>query len=624
MKLTSEFLAPYYAKGDCFPDLLARCTYLTKYCRDNETWTDTIRRVVEGNINKTYQSDNAEAEALFDLFWNMRALPPGRGLWTGGVAGIPAAAVYNCHYTTIRSLEDWCFTADQLMLGGGVGVGLGELGKLPSVVAGVTTFRLACAATHPNVDEVHPDVARGSLIVEDSRTGWIDALRAVLVYAFNGLSLTLDIGHIRARGTPISTFGGVACGPGPLATMLRSVWKIVRGAQGRKLTSVEALDITNYIGLCVKSGNVRRSALIVLGEAHDQEFRDAKKDYVAVLSHRHTSNNSIVLRTAEDVETLDTERLVHDAATYGEPGVLNLHLIQKTDPDARGINPCGEIPLHDHEACNLAEMFPARSQSVSADLRLLTRYAIRQRLVPVTDPEADATRTKNMRIGVGLGGVCDSAIETDDLVEWRWVVRREANIYADQLGIARPVATTTVKPSGTISLLNGSSPGMHAPYAPYYIRRVRIAKNDKMAPAMISAGVPCEDCVYDQTKQTWVFSFPCAKPNAVNYVVAEDVYDQIKRQAWLQENWADNAVSATISFREDEKEHLAELLKDFLPRLKSTSCLPKAHGYAQAPYEEITREDYESLIKRIDMSAKLTHGGDMQVEECEGGACPVR
>jgi ribonucleoside-triphosphate reductase len=510
------------------------------------------------------------------------------------------------------------------MLGGGVGVGLGELDKLPSVVAGATTFRLACASAHPNVDEVHPDVANGALIVEDSRTGWIDALRTVLVYAFNGFSLTLDIGRIRARGTPISTFGGVACGPGPLAKMLRSVWTIIRGAQGRKLTSVEALDITNYIGLCVKSGNVRRSALIVLGEAHDQEFRDAKKDYVAVLSHRHTSNNSIVLRTEEDVETLDTHQLVADAATYGEPGVLNLHLIQKTDPDARGINPCGEIPLHDHEACNLAEMFPARSHSVSADLRLLTRYAIRQRLVPVTDPEADATRTKNMRIGVGLGGVCDSAIDTDDLVEWGWVVRREANSYADALGIARPIAITTVKPSGTISLLNGSSPGMHAPYAPYYIRRVRIAKNDKMAPAMISAGVPCEDCVYDQTKQTWVFSFPCAKSAAMNYVVSEDVYDQIERQVWLQEYWADNAVSATISFREDEKEELARLLREFLPRLKSTSCLPKAHGYAQAPYEEISQEEYTALVSRIDMKAKLVQGGEVELEECSTGACPVR
>lgn len=634
-RFKTDFLAPYYRKGDPFQSLLARSTYLTKYCRDRETWTDTIRRVVEANMSLAYEVDEREAELLFHLFWTGQALPPGRGLWTGGVEGIPADARYNCWYTTLYGIDDWCWTANQLMLGGGVGVGLSDIRSLP-VVQREPAARLAvwCSDIHPDAADVHPDpksYLNGQTpiyTVPDSREGWVEALRRVLQAAFEAKDLIVDVSQVRARGMPIRTFGGIACGPGPLTNLLRSAWNIVRGAVGRHLNSVECLDITNFIGLCIKAGNVRRSALIVLGDADDQPFRDAKKDWDKVTSHRHTSNNSIVFRSWGQIENFDWAALVEDNAIFGEPGILNLPLGWKTDPGAKGVNPCGEQLLHDREACNLAEVFPAKFEDTTDPdtvFRLITRYCLRQRLTPLTDPRSHEVGLNNMRVGVGLGGLCDFKWTKNQLSRWYGACRDEATAYAKQLGVNAPITVTTVKPSGTISLLNASSPGIHAPYAPYYIRRTRIAKNDPMAMAMIEAGVPFEEDRYDRSGHTWVFSFPMHSPNSEVTVQNQTIRSQFERQRDVQDAWADNAVSATLSFAEEEKGELATCLKEFVPFLKSTSCLPKAHGYEQAPYEEIDQAKFESMYGQINHGHPLVRGGELLEEmECASGACPIR
>ena len=634
-RFSGDFLSPYYKKGDPFQSLLARSTYLTKYCRDNETWTDTIRRVVEANLSMAAAINEQEAKSLYHLFWTGQALPPGRGLWTGGVEGIPADARYNCWYTTLYGIDDWCWTANQLMLGGGVGVGLSEVDTLPVVQREpAARFAVRCSEIHPNVGEVSPDskeFLNGQtpiFTVPDSREGWVEALRKVLSSAFYAKDLIVDVSEVRARGLPIKTFGGIACGPGPLTKLLRNAWLIVRGASGRRLNSVEALDITNYIGLCIKAGNVRRSALITIGDAYDQAFRDAKKDMDKVISHRHTSNNSIAFRSWEQLQDFDWDSLVTDMAENGsgEPGILNLPLVWKTDPGAKGVNPCGEVPLHDREACNLAEVFPAKFEdSTDSELvfKLITRYCLRQRLAPLLDEKADSVQKQNMRVGVGLGGLCDFNWTDNQLNRWYTLCREEASSYSKELGVSDPIAVTTVKPSGTISLLNGSSPGIHAPYAPYYIRRTRIAKNDPMALAMMEAGVPFEDDIYDNSGHTWAFAFPM-KSDSKTTVQNETIRDQFDRQKAVQGSWADNAVSATLSFGENEREDLADCLKEYVPFLKSTSALPKVHGYAQPPYQAIEKDEYESLYAQIQHSHPLVRGGDMEAEECSSGSCPLR
>ncbi len=618
-------------QGDNFPNLLARSTYLGKYCRNGETWSDTVLRVVESNCALDPSVTDAEKAQLYHAIWSGWALPPGRGLWTGGVPGMPVEARYNCWGGVLRSVDDWCWLADMLMCGGGVGLSLLECEKLGRV-SNHTKPRLSvlCSRSHPNVGEIMPDEHVGVVprnVVPDTRQGWVEALRQVLVYAWAGMDLCLNLSSIRPRGMPIKTFGGIACGPGPLAQLCREVWSIVRGGAGRNLTSVECLDITNHIGVCIKSGNVRRSALIVLGRADDREFRDAKKSWEAVRSHRHSSNNSIVFDRESQFDTFDWRGLVEDNATFGEPGILNLWRIRETDPDVVAINPCGEIPLHNREACNLAEIFPALipEYRIFDVLRLITRYSLRQRLEPIKDLLAEKSRINNMRIGVGLGGVCDFTVDGTTLGIWHAYVRGVATLYAQKLGVVAPIATTTVKPSGTISLLNGSSPGIHAPFALHYIRRTRISKQEPMAQALIDAGVPYENCVYDSTGNTLVFSFPMeARNKSTETVQTESVKTQVERQVLLQSEWADNAVSTTISFREDEKDELATLLKKHAKDMKSISCLPKAHGYEQPPYEEISELQFKEMSARINHDHPLTAGGDLDTMECEGGVCPVR
>lgn len=633
VRLREEFLAPYRRKVDPFGSLLARSTYLTKYCRDGESWTDTICRVVEGNAHLAPGVSEAEMELLFHLFWTGQALPPGRGLWTGGVEGIPADARFNCWYTTLYDIDDWCWTANQLMLGGGVGVGLSGIGSLPEVEGRGSRFAVWCKDDHPNFKEVSPE-GPGFLngqtpkyVCEDSREGWVTSLRKVLTSAFRGEDLVVDLSGVRPRGTPIRTFGGTACGPGPLAHMLRASWEIVRGAAGRKLTSVEALDITNHIGLCIKAGNVRRSALIVLGQAQDRGFRDAKKDWEAVTSHRHTSNNSIAFHDWNQLQDFNWDELVTDNIEYGEPGILNLPLGRKTDPGVKGVNPCGEVLLHDREACNLAEVFPAKFEPGTDPVtvfRLVTRYCLRQRLTALTDLKANEIQQKTMRLGVGLGGICDFDWTPELLAKWYGVCRREADDYADELGVARPIAVTTVKPSGTISLLNGSDPGMHAAHSRNYIRRIRIAKNDPMAPAMMAAGVPYEEDHYDQSGHTWVFSFPTHSESRVTKDT-ETLREQFDRQATVQEWWSDNAVSATLNFDpETERQELSRCLQEYVPRLKSTSVLPKSNGYVQPPYEAIDETTYREMSRKINHEDRLVLGGDIEVDACEGGVCPIR
>lgn len=632
-RLRESFLDPYYKKGDPFQSLLARSTYLTKYCRGGEVWTDTIRRVIEANVSLANSPSEKEAQLLFHLFWTGQALPPGRGLWTGGIQGIPADARYNCWYTTLYGIDDWCWTANQLMLGGGVGVGLNSLESMPTVAHGSARFAVWCRSDHENVLEVAPNdktFLNGQtpvFIVPDSREGWVEALRHVLTAAFAGKDLIVDTSVVRARGLPLRTFGGVACGPGPLTHLLRSAWKIVRAAEGRRLRSVEALDITNHIGLCIKSGNVRRSALITLGDADDQDFRDAKKDWDAVKSHRHTSNNSLAFRSWDQIGKFDWTKLVDDNALYGEPGILNLPLIWATDPGARGVNPCGEQALHDREACNLAEVFPGKfEEQTNPDMvfRLVTRYCLRQRMTPLLDSLSHEVGVKNMRVGVGLGGVCDFDWTESKLQGWYKAARAEATDYAKELGVNAPITVTTVKPSGTISLLNGSSPGIHAPFSAYYLRRTRIAKNDPMVDAMLEARVPCEQDIYDDSGNTLVFAFPMKAAHTRSTVETETIREQFERQVAVQRSWADNAVSATLSFAENEKAELARCLQEYVPQLKSTSCLPKAHGYKQAPYEAIDQQQFQLLYAQIDHAHPLVRGGEMEVEECTSGVCPVR
>jgi hypothetical protein len=574
-----------------------------------------------------------EAEKLFHTFWTMQALPAGRGLWTGGVPGIANEAAMNCWYATINGIDDWCWVANVLMLGGGVGVGLENIGQLPAVAEdedGCPKLIISCDYNHSNYRELsatYPNMRfTPDYVVRDSREGWVNALYYVLMNAWTAEEpdCAVDVSLVRSRGKPLNTFGGTACGPGPLVDMLRGVWRVVRGAAGRKLTTLEALDITCLIGQCVKSGNVRRSAIMCQGNADDEGIWNAKQSHDAIHSHRHTSNNSLIIQSKDQLSKFDWHRFVESNVEYGDPGLYKLWLARREDALIEGVNPCGEIPLRHRESCNLVEVFPAVFTSRPAHshvFELATRYALRQRLLQFDDPITEKTRRETMRIGVGLGGVCDAQPSRNDLREWQSIVRETSRTYADTLEVSRPLTTTTVKPSGSISILNGSSPGMHAAESEFYYRRMRIASDNPLAESLIAANVPHEPDMLDN--RLLVFSFPIkAKQDAIT-VRNQTVVDQFNRQQVLQSYWADNSVSSTVRFDKDEMECVEQCLAHYMPTLKGVSLLCNSHSYEQAPYEAITEEEYTTTMASIDNDRKLG-SGDLQLDDCESGACPLR
>jgi len=626
--LSQKFLEPYRAKGDVFPNLLARSTYLSKYSRNGESWTETCRRVVEANCNGL--TDRLEAELLFHVFYTMQALPPGRGLYSGGVTGMPVTARFNCSATQLRSTDDLRWAAYMLMSGSGVGISLARIDELPSVSSSPARLWIVCSRSHPDRGDVDPDeLVLGDpfeVVVDDSREGWAKAFRDVLDAAFAGQDILINVSSLRPYGAPLRTFGGNASGPGALVNLLRNAWAIIRKRAGGRLTSVDCLDLVNWTGVAIRAGGARRSALIVLGDASDMAFRQAKHDAAAIESHRGTSNNSIMLVDPYQIEDFDWNGLVKNMMQYGEPGIINMHKIWQTDPDATTVNPCSEIPLENREVCCLSEIYPSRFQlDPSTVLRLFTRYTLRQRVgVHFNDAEMDEVHARNMRIGVSLCGITDFDCTDEKMQEWYKVTREEADSYADELGVSRPNCVTTVKPDGTVGLLGGSSPGIHSSYAPYYIRRTRISEVEPMAQALIEAGVPYEMDVYDKTGRTLVFEFPMMSV-ASAYSTTETVSDQIERLVRVQRNWCDNAVSMTVNFHEHEAEELAVLLAENIHDIKSVSCLPHAHSYKQPPYEAITREEYNNRARVINSSHPLTTTGEgIEISECKSlGYCPT-
>jgi len=630
--LSRQFLAPYYKHGDLFPNLLARTVYFTLYKRpEDQSWTDTIKRVVIGNCALDPNITEEEAQNLFHLFWTMQALPAGRCLWVCGVPNIPHDAAFNCWYSTINSIDDWGFVANQLMLGGGVGVGLENIDRLPAPEPfSSSTPCIQCNPYHADFNEVAanyiPSRNDHPFVVEDSREGWVNALLHTMNTAMRGNHLHIDISNVRKRGDKLRTFGGTACGSGPLVEMIRNVWGVIRsaGMENRKLTAIDGLDITNYIGKCVKAGNVRRSALLCLGSSQDEDFWGAKQDMSKVISHRHVSNNSFNIHSKEECQDLNWKRFIEANLTFGDPGINNIWRGQRIDPEIEGVNPCGEIQLRNRESCNLAEVFPALftgSHTPEEIFKLVTRFSLRQRLLPFTDTIAENTRAKTMRLGVGLGGLCDFQWSDEQLKSYYDTVRIEANNYADALRVNRPITVTTVKPSGSISLLNGSSPGIHAAEAPFYIRRMRLIDGSPMVDALIAAGVPCEQSIDD--KHTLVFSFPIKTKQGAHTLQNETLSGQFLRQRKAQKHWADNSVSVTIRFKQQEIDELETLLQKHAHKLKGVALLADVHKYAQAPYEATTETQFNQLSAVVNHKARLAPG-EIDYQECGTGGCPVR
>lgn len=626
--------------------LLSEAVYYRTYSRltedgKQETWADTVIRVVEGvmSIRKDWYLNvlgkrwderyyQAIAEKLAHFMFDMKVLPPGRGLWAMGTDYVyrrGGAALNNCAYVSViddlSSTAEW--TANMLMCGVGVGFGT-HTTSLPSFKS-------------PLPDE---EIFR----VPDSREGWAASYAALIgSYERGSRTVRFDYSSIRPRGAPISGFGGTAAGPDLLRQgheMLRTVLdKFVAGEVSETRLVVDAMNI---IGHSIISGNVRRSAELAVGGVADDEFLNLK-NYQANpdrCSIGYVSNNSVALMSRDDFRALPdiAERIVDN----GEPGILNFINIRKYGrlgdrmPDAAmGVNPCGEIPLENYEMCNLVEVFPTRCRDTAEiyeAMELATFYASTVALLRTHSSETNEVIARNRRIGVSVSGIADwldatSVSHVFDVLNkgYEQVVRPTNARLARDAGVPESVRVTTVKPSGTVSLLAGVSPGMHYPLSGFVIRRMRIASDSPLSDVLRKAGVPFEPDMY--SPGTDVFEFPLRYGSGRTRPVGSvSIYEQAALAAMLQRCWADNAVSCTLIAKPSEFNQVERVLALFAPQTKSLSILPdRSEVYPQMPLQEITLSEYVERMRSLSKPAweDLVGSDGLDSRYCESDSCSI-
>ena len=615
-----------------------------------EEWHETIRRCINGaqKIGANYTQE--EAEQLFDLIFNLKCNFAGRMLWQLGTPTVDrfgANSLLNCWNVSMNSIRSFLFLFENLMLGGGVGFSIRreDIHELPRIKKGVNI-------THKNTKDA-------DFIVPDSREGWIRLVEKVLeAFFIKGNSFNYSTILIRGAGERIGGFGGIASGPQILLDGIEKINKIFQSREGKKLRSIDVLDICNIIGGIVVSGNVRRSAQIAIGDPDDYLFLRAKNWSLGNIPNwRAMSNNTIY---ADDYSHISNEiwnnGYMLDPETgfaKGEPyGFFNLPLSQKygrlkdgpmkdsnlypTDEDnVVGTNPCGEISLASYECCNLSELYLNNITSkeeliICAKLLYKTQKAIAA--LSFIHEETNKIVHKNMRLGLGVTGICQSLDKIDWLDACYKELRKFDKEWSKERGWNRSIKLTTIKPSGTLSLLGGSTPGVHPAYSKYYIRRVRMASNDPLVPYCRDLGYSVEYVVnFDgsENHDTVVVEFPCETPDGALFADDMGVIKQLEMVKKLQEVWSDNAVSVTAYYSEEELSDLKKWLSEnYENGIKSVSfLLRQKHGFKQAPYEEITKETYESKKSKVKPIVIINQNiGDQALEgiECEGGACPIK
>jgi len=611
---------------------------------DTEEWYQTCQRAVNSVLTIGAGAFSIkEAERLYDHMFNLRACVSGRALWqlgTATVAKLGGASLNNCWALTFDKLDSFLFLFDMLMLGGGVGYNIQReyVYQLPPIKYNVSITRK---------DDHDVD-----FIVPDNREGWVELLKRVLdAFTYTGKSFTYSTKCLRGKGAAIKGFGGVASGPEDLVRGISQICDVLRSRIDKRLRPIDVLDINNIIGTIVVAGNVRRSAQIACGDPDDFNFLRAKRwSRGDIPGWRAMSNNTIV---ANSFDNIPEEFWNGYGPKEGEPyGLFNLKLAQskgrlkdthRKDPEVIGTNPCAEITLADKEPCNLTEIFLPNIRSVPEFVEVATLLFKVAKLVTTLPYHWELTQniiSKNRRIGSSLTGVVQASPEllsTETLDYVYKSIELADEVFSAELTkvFKKPIPTsiklTTIKPSGSLSLLAGVSPGCHPEYAPYYIRRVRMSADDKLVRACSFAGYHVEQVInLDGSKDpnTVAVSFPIKARNPDKVSKNFTAIDQLELVKFLQTNWSDNSVSCTIYYKTEELPGIQEWLRNnFNTGVKSVSFLLHSdHGFIQAPLEEITADQFNKMSSKLKpLSIGYDVGGDLQSSvECEGGACPIK
>jgi len=636
-ELTENFLNGYRKKKPKWGfNGLGEFVYMRTYSRlgedgKNESWWQTVKRVVEGiySIQRQHISDynlgwnqikaQRSAQEMYDRIFNFKMLPPGRSLWAMGTDIVMkrglTEALYNCSFLSTRDMVGdpgmpFGNAMDFLMLGVGVGFDVQGAGSVE---------------IKPRRDIIH------DYIIPDSREGWVESTTMIINSFFGGMNYNFDYSEIRPAGSPIKTFGGVSAGAEPLINLHVGIVEVLEKDVGNLISENNIADIINMVGVAVVSGNVRRSAEIILGNPKE-DFLDLK-DYNKNPERAKfgwSSNNSIYAELG-----MDYSEIAKRISNNGEPGLFWKENAQKysrmraTEADwedrrVEGLNPCGEITLEPSELCNLCGMVPNNHEDIEdfkKTIKYAYLYAKTVTLLNTNWAETNKVMLRNRRIGLSMTGIVQF-LSTHSLVELKaWMregyrlAKEYDEIYSDWFAIPKSKKLTTIKPSGTTSLLLGATPGIHYPESQYYIRRVRLAKNSPFVDILETAGYNIELADEDK-KDTVVVEFPVNIGDNVKTINDVSMWEQLNLASFAQENWADNSVSVTVTFKENEKENICSALDFYQFRLKAVSFLPKLKksAYKQMPYEEISEEQYNIMKKNI----KPLKFGRMFSEEAVG------
>jgi ribonucleotide reductase alpha subunit len=654
--LSKDFVKKYAKKQPNWGfNGLGYIVYKRTYARlkddgNTEEWHETIERCINGAQKIGAQYTKEEAERLFDYVFNLKCNFAGRMLWQLGTSTVDrfgANSLLNCWFTSIREPKAFLFLFENLMLGGGVGYSVRreDVHELPRI--------------KKDVNVTHQPTKDADFIVPDTREGWVKLLANVLdAFYVTGKSFTYSTILVRGAGEKISGFGGKASGPSILVDGIEKITKIFQSREAKKLRSIDVLDICNIIGSIVVAGNVRRSAEIALGDPDDILYIRAKNWSAGnVPNWRAMSNNTLYVddysHLIDEFWTNGYEINKETGFANGEPyGFFNLPLSQKygrlkdgplkdsklypTDVDnVIGTNPCGEISLSDYECCNLCELYLNNIESQDelndcAKLLYKTQKAIAA--LPFIHEETNKIVHKNMRLGLGVTGICQSLDKVPWLDKCYVELRKFDKSWSKERGWPESIKLTTVKPSGTLSLLGGATPGVHPAYSKYYMRTVRMSSSDKLVQICKDLGYHTEFLLnFDGTENhdTVVVYFPCETPEGA--ILADDmgVIKQLNMVKELQKVWSDNAVSVTAYYEPSELNELKGWLKDnYKNNVKSVSfLLRQKHGFKQAPYQEIDKDAYLKAKEKVKPLSNLTintSGELLQGIECESGVCPVR
>jgi len=633
---------------------LGEFVYLRSYSRwvelegRRETWIETVDRYVDFmRENLGEKLTKKEYDEVREAILNQEVMPSMRMMQFSGPAARKCnTCAYNCTFTAPVKLEDFAEIMYLSMQGCGVGFAVESqnIEQLPQI-------------------QKQTGKKEKTFVIPDSKEGWCDALTLGLKTWYAGNDVDFDYSQIRPAGARLKMMGGKASGPEPLRNLLAFARETVLSRQGRRLRNIDAHDIICKVGECVVAGGVRRTAMISLSDLDDELMRDAKRGQFYITDqHRSVANNSAVYEQKPTSVELMDEWLALMKSQSGERGIFNRGSLAETLPERRktyfkkvgfigqdgvvrgpiGTNPCAEIILQSKQFCNLSEVI-ARPKDTEKDLMrkvklasLLGTYQSTLTDFKYISKEWTDHCKEERLLGVSISGQwdCEAVRDARVLRKMKDAAIKTNEKYAKRFKVNTSNSITCVKPSGTVSQTFNCASGIHPRHSKYYIRRIRISATDSLFKMLRDQGVPYYPEVGQtmETANTFVLEFPVESPAGSTFKDDITAIEQLEYWKLIKENFTEHNPSATISVGDNEWVAVVDWIYKNWDIIGGLSFLPRSnHVYRLAPYEAITKEQYEALkgkFPKIDFSKLMayerTDETDLKKElACVGGTCEI-